>query len=112
MLEAMMRSVGEARPRVLGLDIDDRKLRICNAGAVEPKCGFMDLSRLEPESKPLVKGVVAIDVFEHINEPVSPASGNEAVWPRAVFKCCDGRLDARKATGLTFQAWKWRQNCS
>jgi len=81
MLETMMRSAGEARPRVLGLDIDDRKLRMCNAGAVEPKCGFMDLSRLEPEPKPLVKGVVAIDVFEHINEPVSPASGNEAVWP-------------------------------
>lgn len=74
--------VHEAKPAaathgnaVLGLDISDEKLRMCNAQG-KVLCAKADLIRLfaRHNAQPVVNGVSMIDILEHINFPAVDAA--------------------------------------
>ena len=79
MIEGLVRKAEPAAAAqeqlVLGLDISDAKLRVCNAGG-KAMCAKADLRRLFAShgARPVVDGISMVDILEHINLPVADAA--------------------------------------
>ena len=78
MIEGLVRKAEPAAAAqeqlVLGLDISDAKLRVCNAGG-KAMCAKADLRWLFAShgARPVVDGILMVDILEHINLPVADA---------------------------------------
>ena len=81
----MAKTLKTSLSSILGLDVSDEKLAICNSdGAIN--CAKGDLRQVFNEERPsLVEGTQMIDILEHINKPASnalevPAPRRRHVW--------------------------------
>lgn len=76
MIEGLVRKAEPAAAAqeqlVLGLDIFDTKLRVCNANG-KAMCAKADLRQLfaSHTTRPVVDGISMVDILEHINLPVA-----------------------------------------
>ena len=77
-LQRLAKRMNVSVSAVLGLDVDDSKLRICNKGtqgrAACAKADLRDLFATSKDALPLVSGTHMLDVLEHINQPRSPTA--------------------------------------